>query len=514
MKARRVWRLACALDELLARPRCTGRAMETLIGHVTRVLMARRECLSLLHVVYAFSRAAGDDAMSLQPGAIRELRQVRSLLPMMRSSLRRTWSPCVMASDASPYGLGAFQARISEDVVGGVGRVSERWRFAVEEAVRARAHTPEVHGGGWGPSSQEEGLRPTAEEDPQFEGPARVISRAARLGDAAVFGEVPPSLIRGAWKTVHAARVRHPDNILRPEAAGAVWSIRHVARSSAGFGRRVLLLVDNPALALAFTKGRARSRHLRRPLQQVCAWSLGSGSRFVVRWIPSEVNPADGPSRGSVGFWYHQLPAAAQPSAATWAEVVRQCEARLRRHDGGGVVSAPPSGNEAPAPCGDHPAALGQTRPSRCATAAKPRPGSAGGLGNAGRTATDGGAVPRAHHDAHRHPPAPPGLEPRRGARPHPDGALPGDVLRGGERGRGGQVAGVAGALLAPLLEEGRRPLAEGCACAEGMDGPRAHPAAAPASSSPDARHRRRSLLVRHLVAPPSSTPGSAWGLS
>lgn len=94
----------------------------------------------------------------------------------------------------------------------------------------------------------------------------------------------------------NAGLARHPDNILRLEVADAVWRIRHMVESSAGFVRRGHLLVDNLALVLALTKGRARSRHLWRPLQQVCAWALGSGYRFVVRWIQSEVNPAGGPS--------------------------------------------------------------------------------------------------------------------------------------------------------------------------------------------------------------------------
>ena len=49
----------------------------------------------------------------------------------------------------------------------------------------------------------------------------------------------------------------------------------------------------------ALDRGRGKSFGLRRVTQQVGALVLGSGSSCCFRWIPSEWNPADGPSRGS-----------------------------------------------------------------------------------------------------------------------------------------------------------------------------------------------------------------------
>ena len=88
------------------------------------------------------------------------------------------------------------------------------------------------------------------------------------------------------------------DLLLEPEGDALVLAARHVLRSSQAFGRRIVALVDNLPLALAATKGRARSRHLRGPLRELAALGLASGSRFYVRWIASELDPSDPCSRG------------------------------------------------------------------------------------------------------------------------------------------------------------------------------------------------------------------------
>ena len=72
--------------------------------------------------------------------------------------------------------------------------------------------------------------------------------------------------------------------------------------------------------AVAFDKGRAHSFKLRRVLQQTAALCLGSGTFFRCRWIPSEWNAADGPSRGKfvpsepVREFTDDPPAAGDPS--------------------------------------------------------------------------------------------------------------------------------------------------------------------------------------------------------
>ena len=60
-----------------------------------------------------------------------------------------------------------------------------------------------------------------------------------------------------------------------------------------------LMPVDNLPLVLALGKGRANSMHLLPTCRVIAAHYIASKSQFVARWIHSEVNHADRPSRVS-----------------------------------------------------------------------------------------------------------------------------------------------------------------------------------------------------------------------
>eukprot|EP00973_Karenia_brevis_P053402 7421516-Karenia_brevis.AAC.1 len=51
------------------------------------------------------------------------------------------------------------------------------------------------------------------------------------------------------------------------------------------------------SLCLAVSKGRSGSPGLLQVCREICALCLSSGSQIVVRWVPSELNVADAPSR-------------------------------------------------------------------------------------------------------------------------------------------------------------------------------------------------------------------------
>ena len=84
---------------------------------------------------------------------------------------------------------------------------------------------------------------------------------------------------------------------------------------SNALGRRHLALVDNLPLALSAGKGRARSHLLLRPLRRIAGLLLASRCRLSVRWIPSELNSADAPSRG-FGRWVSAQVAEARQQGA------------------------------------------------------------------------------------------------------------------------------------------------------------------------------------------------------
>ena len=73
--------------------------------------------------------------------------------------------------------------------------------------------------------------------------------------------------------------------------------LRHACRSTESLGKRLLFLLDNMALVLGASKGRGGTPSLNHTCREICVISLAKFTIPVCRWIASETNPADEPSR-------------------------------------------------------------------------------------------------------------------------------------------------------------------------------------------------------------------------
>ncbi|CAK0826393.1 unnamed protein product [Prorocentrum cordatum] len=197
----RFWRLVMSLDYILKHPLLTGAELERLIGHLTYVLLPRREVLSLLSAFYVFVGKCYSRRVRLWPSVRRELTWVRALLPLVWADLRGAWAPSVMAVDASMTGLGAVERSADPHDVGRIGRVRERWRFKERELVA-------------------EGSR------------ARALREGA-VGDSPL-PDVPSDFCKAtSWKTVASRRWRHRAPIHLLEGEALLWAMRRQARASA-----------------------------------------------------------------------------------------------------------------------------------------------------------------------------------------------------------------------------------------------------------------------------------------
>ena len=100
------------------------------------------------------------------------------------------------------------------------------------------------------------------------------------------------------WSLVYKGLWRQREHITVQEMRTAVGVMRHLARSRHTWNHKVLILMDSMAAMGVISKGRSSSPPLLRLSRQAAAISLVFGIYPMVRYIPSEVNPADGPSRG------------------------------------------------------------------------------------------------------------------------------------------------------------------------------------------------------------------------
>ncbi|OLQ05790.1 hypothetical protein AK812_SmicGene10971 [Symbiodinium microadriaticum] len=138
--SRRVWKVRFAIRGVIARRRATGREIERIVGHASFICLARRESLSIFGEVYRFIQRHRNHSGEVRlPRLVRhELELWSAVSPLIRVDLQAQWSSDVTAVDASFFGFGAVTSKMPLDLVRSLGRWNERWRFADEDARKAR----------------------------------------------------------------------------------------------------------------------------------------------------------------------------------------------------------------------------------------------------------------------------------------------------------------------------------------------------------------------------------------
>ncbi|CAE7615478.1 unnamed protein product [Symbiodinium sp. CCMP2592] len=291
---KRAWKARCAIRELLRRGRARGEVVERLLGHLTFLSLCRREALSVFGEIYKFVKVHRrcPEEVVIPKSVLQELRNWDGILPLLFKDLRCEWAEGLSAVDASEFGLGMTRAECSAQDVKRLGGVAERWRF--KEALpnpRAAAFSTVT--------SQCEVMPPFAFDEDEEE------DRFHHRRDDSQFSPVPFEDIDRAWTTTGMHRWRRPLTLPVAEARAALYAVKHCLRAGGSFGKKHVILSDSMTATLAISRGRSKHYHLRRVCQQVASLALCTGSQFFLRWIPSEMNPSDNPSRGE---WKPSVP--------------------------------------------------------------------------------------------------------------------------------------------------------------------------------------------------------------
>lgn len=295
-KPARVWRIVIAMQRLLQTGVASGRQLEKVIGHAAFIGLGRREVLSVFGDTYSFIHRKYHVASRIWRSVRRELEIFCGLCPLLWRDLALPWDTEVTAIDASTWGLGATTAQFSTDEVSEYGRFSERWRFEHDSfsKLRSSAFGVDVAGEDDGFSAAVWATGDVSENHHQT--PIRVVP-GKPLHE--VFQQLPFSAVDRKWQVVGRHKWKKIEAIPVLEARASLYSVKHALRSVAGFHRRHLVLSDSISAVCALDRGRGKSYRMRRVTQQVCALTLASNTVFSYRWLPSEWNPSDGPSRGS-----------------------------------------------------------------------------------------------------------------------------------------------------------------------------------------------------------------------
>ena len=296
---KRMWRLRLATLELLKRDRADGRLIEKLVGHFTFAGLLQRSLLSVFQACYAFIRKQYHQEVQIWAEVRRELFWAASLICLVEKDLSSVWSSRVHATDASFWGRGVVSINKEIDDVKAVGQHCDRWRFSVREEANARVDEfrrivqaldvetltlPSV------PSNEVESGCTT------FSCETGGAENSIPLGSTP-FPEVPIEFLEGSWTQVDGSAWQRVESIPVLEGRAIVWLAQHLARSSKKHNKRHLVLTDSMTACLALEKGRSSTPSINRICRQVAALQFMTGFEIRTRWIPSELNPGDPPSR-------------------------------------------------------------------------------------------------------------------------------------------------------------------------------------------------------------------------
>ncbi len=275
----RFWKLYKTLEWALSRRCLDGRTLECIVGHCTYVALLNRPSSSIFCNVYKYIRSKYNEPCRIWKSVRDELFCFRAVMVLLESQWTIPWSSSMVCTDACPSGYGTVAATTDLSMVSGVGQVKERTRFKSTVLTKARE---------------------------------RVLSRVGQRGPAhpselplehkveidATFPEVPPDvLFSSVWEILKHGPFKLHGKIHVLEGRAVYSGALEMVNRRLWRNCRALLLTDNMATVLAMCRSRARDFGLLRQVRRVCALCLHHNIWLCVRWIASETNPADGPSR-------------------------------------------------------------------------------------------------------------------------------------------------------------------------------------------------------------------------
>ena len=301
--AARMWNLIFAFDHI-ATHKVDPDTVQRLLGHAMVVCTINRCGMCVFRHLYDFVQKGGH-ARFLNKQEQGECYNFSGLLPMLVASMRRSWSDVVVITDASPDGYGICERQLDTQTVADIGRWQERWRYKrlppEDWAPRRRALGVDV----FGSFDSVLGVNPMEQQDWDWV-------------EDKNFPEVPRTVLHPQfWKTKKMGKWGNTaEHITIKEGRALVIAVRRLTRASKNRGKRHLFLCDNLGLVLAVNKGRAHNVAILRITQQISSLCVAGGFTIRLRWVPSELNLADGPSRGQVCPGAYRKPASGELAEA------------------------------------------------------------------------------------------------------------------------------------------------------------------------------------------------------
>ena len=283
----RMWKIVLAFEHV-AYNRVSPSTMQKLLGHAMTLCVLNRAGMSVFRKLYDFIEK-NHSPRKLFESERQEVLNFIGIIPLLYCDLRRSWSSVLTATDASPEGYGICQRIVKQEEAESLGQWNERWRF---KRLPAEMWNPRKRALGGDVFSD---IHTAGFTDIGQEGYDDFVNNED-------FPEVSRNFLEpDLWKTVKMGKWKDSsEHITIKEGRALVLALRRLSRASHCRGLSHVFLIDNLSLCFAVLKGRAHNYDLLRIMQQVGSVSLACDIGIHTRWIPSEYNIADGPSRGQI----------------------------------------------------------------------------------------------------------------------------------------------------------------------------------------------------------------------
>lgn len=263
----------------------TGIGLAHIIGRWTWCMLLRRSSLAILQHSYRFITVAHRRRFSIWPTVRRELWMLIGILPLLQSSFASPIFHRVIASDASELGGGVVTTPLTDALHRRLWPLcSTRYHATVQAQLNSAAGCDAL-------------------DDFESHGHSATFLLAHTASDSyrAYYADV----VTTRWSTIISKAWRISEHINALELRAVVLAVHWVLTFPSCLNRRVYLLVDSTVAFFTMWKGRSSSPLLLVILRKLSALLLGSDMSLLPGWIPSKVNPADGPSRltsiGTIG---------------------------------------------------------------------------------------------------------------------------------------------------------------------------------------------------------------------
>lgn len=282
----RLEKLKTLSDAILATSRASPREMAAAVGTAISCCVLRRPLLSILFAVFRFiSCGEYDTRRRVSVGVLRELSALLDLAPVMGHSLQPSASNRVYFTDASPSGAGVVYASNT---------------LGPEREILKETRVQNL----WGPSGPGHIVPPEAPDrrrrDERHPHPADAPAQKWIVSDEfRMFFAARPFTVAVSTQWRRKAHI----NVLELEAL--LLALRHCSSVQSFDHSEVLFGLDSAVALGVLRKGRSSSFALNTVARKICAVTIAGNFWPEYFWTPTDLQPADEPSRRFISSVQH-----------------------------------------------------------------------------------------------------------------------------------------------------------------------------------------------------------------